>query len=137
MRFSPCFSKAIAVITAPALFVCISVQTVNAAMIATEDVAKSTAAADARARLHEFLDRQDVHNVLEAWGVNAEEAKRRVNSLTDVEVAGIAGRLDQMPAGSSTVGIIVGAILLVFFVLLITDLLGLTDVFPFIKSQRR
>jgi hypothetical protein len=34
------------------------------------------------------------------------------------------------------VGIIVGAILLVFFVLLITDLLGLTDVFPFVKKHR-
>jgi len=41
-----------------------------------------------------------------------------------------------MPAGGNVVGIVVGAILFVFLVLLLTDLLGLTDVFPFIKKKR-
>jgi hypothetical protein len=31
---------------------------------------------------------------------------------------------------------VVGAILIIFLVLLITDLLGLTDVFPFVKKSR-
>jgi hypothetical protein len=45
----------------------------------------------------------------------------------------IAGRLDQLPAGQSAVGAVVGAILIIFLVLLITDLLGLTNVFPFVR----
>jgi hypothetical protein len=44
--------------------------------------------------------------------------------------------IDNMPAGGSAVGIIVGAILIVFVILLITDLTGLTDVFPFVKKHR-
>jgi hypothetical protein len=41
-----------------------------------------------------------------------------------------------MPAGQGAIGVVVGAILIIFLVLLLTDLLGLTDVFPFVHSQR-
>jgi hypothetical protein len=59
-----------------------------------------------------------------------------VESLSDAEAVDVASRIDQLTAGGSAVGVIVGAILLVFLVLLITDLLGLTDVFPFVKKHR-
>jgi hypothetical protein len=45
----------------------------------------------------------------------------------------IAGQLDQLPAGQSAVGAVVGAIVIIFLVLLVTDLLGLTNVFPFVR----
>jgi hypothetical protein len=41
-----------------------------------------------------------------------------------------------MPAGGDGIGAVVVAILIVFLVLLITDLAGLTDVFPFVKKHR-
>jgi hypothetical protein len=43
-------------------------------------------------------------------------------------------KVDEMPAGQSTLGILVGAALIVFIVLLITDIAGFTDVFGFVKK---
>jgi hypothetical protein len=66
--------------------------------------------------------------------VNPEEAKARVDSLTDQEIAKIAARIDQLPAGGDGLGVIVGAAVLIFLVLLLTDILGITDIFPFVKK---
>lgn len=41
----------------------------------------------------------------------------------------MAEQLEQLPAGAS----VVGALLVVFIVLLVTDILGLTNVFPFTR----
>jgi hypothetical protein len=60
-------------------------------------------------------------------------ARARVAALTDEEAATLAGRIDQLPAGSSD---ILGILLVVFIVLLITDILGLTKIFPFTRSIR-
>lgn len=99
---------------------------VQAGMIGTGDLVQ-------RERIHEFLERADVQAQLRARGVDAEAAKARVAALTDAEVAQLAARIDELPAGG--IGVI-GAILVVFLVLLITDLLGLTKVFPFTRSAR-
>jgi hypothetical protein len=137
MRPSQSFSRLIAVILIPALLVCATAQSTVAAMVATERVvAETTAAADARGKVATFLDREDVRDVLERWDVDPAEAKARAAALTDAEAADLAARLDSMPAGGNSIGIIIGAILLVFFVLLITDLLGLTNIFPFINKNR-
>jgi hypothetical protein len=42
--------------------------------------------------------------------------------------------MGEMPAGGGAFGIIIGAALFVFIVLLITDMAGATDVFPFVKK---
>jgi hypothetical protein len=68
------------------------------------------------------------------WGINPDEAKARVDSLTDEEIENIASRMDQLPAGGDAFGVIVGAALIIFIVLLVTDILGLTDVFTFVKK---
>ncbi len=46
----------------------------------------------------------------------------------------IVARIDQLPAGGDGLGVIVGAAVLIFPVLLITDVLGVTDIFPFVKK---
>ena len=51
--------------------------------------------------------------------------------MSDDEVAQLAERIDSMPAGQGAVGAVIGAAVLIFIVLLITDLLGFTSVFPF------
>jgi hypothetical protein len=43
--------------------------------------------------------------------------------------------MDKLPAGGDGLGILVGAALIVFLVLLFTDIAGYTDVFPFVKHQ--
>ncbi len=108
----------------------------QAAMVTTDQVVAQSELAGDRERVVRFMAREDVRQQLKALGIDPDEAAQRANTLSDDEVRQIAGKLDELPAGQSAVGVIVGAILIVFLVLLITDLLGLTDVFPFVKSQR-
>ena len=105
----------------------------HAAMVSTDEILKQNKQNLDRERLTVLLDRSEVRKQLEDWGVKSEEAKAWIDSLTDREIAEIVTRIDQMPAGGSSLGILVGGALLVFFVLLATDILGYTDVFPFVK----
>jgi hypothetical protein len=105
----------------------------NAALVSTEQVLAQGEGAAERARVLAFLDRAEVREQIVALGVDPTEAAARVRALSDVQVREIAGQLDQLPAGQSAIGAVVGAILLIFLILLVTDLLGLTDVFPFVR----
>lgn len=107
---------------------------VRAAMVYTGDIIKQNQHDLSRKRINTFLDRSEVHKYLVDWGINPDEAKARVDSLTDEEIENIATRMDQLPAGGDAFGVIVGAALIVFVVLLVTDILGLTDVFTFVKK---
>lgn len=106
---------------------------VHAALIGTEQVV-SAASTQQRERIRVFLQRDDVRHALQQQGVDANAALARVGALTDDEVGLIAGKLDQLPAGGDW-GII-GAAVFVFVLLLITDILGLTKVFPFTRPVR-
>ena len=111
-------------------------QAALAALIPTEVAIESADAAKARENIKNFLSRQDAQSYLISKGINPDEAKARIDSLTDAEALTVSQHVENMPAGGNAVGIIVGAILLVFIILLITDLVGLTDVFPFVKKHR-
>jgi hypothetical protein len=104
----------------------------RAAIVTTDQIALQPANQAARERIRAFLDREDTRAQLEAKGVSAAEAQARVNLMTDDEVQVIAGKLDTLPAG----GDVLGVALTVFLVLLITDILGLTKVFPFTRPVR-
>jgi len=106
----------------------------HAAMVNTAEILKQNQHNLACKRINMFLDRSEVQKHLVAWGVNPEEAKTRVDSLTDQEIEKIAARIDQLPAGGGALGTIVGAALIIFIVLLFTDILGFTDVFSFVKK---
>lgn len=80
-----------------------------------------------------LIDRTDVRAQLESFGVNPADAKARVAAMSDDEAAQLAGKLEQLPAGSDAAGALIGAAVLIFIVLLITDILGVTKVFPFTK----
>ena len=107
------------------------VQTAQAAMIGTEQVAQARSADAARAQLNEAFARADVQTRLQALGVSASDAGERVAALTDDEALRLAGEIDKAPAGG-----IIEVILFVCFVLLVTDILGFTKVFPFTRSIR-
>ena len=85
-----------------------------------------------RGHVLSVLDRHEVRAGLEARGVSAAEVKARVAAMSDDEVAQLAGQLDSLPAGGDVLGIL----LTVFIVLLITDILGFTKIFPFTRSVR-
>jgi hypothetical protein len=106
----------------------------RAGMLATDTALKQTSAA--RERIATALERRDVRTQLQALGVNPADVGARVAALSDDEAAQLAARIDQLPAGGDGVGAVVGALVLIFIVLLITDILGLTHVFPFTKPIR-
>jgi hypothetical protein len=110
---------------------------VQAKMVTTDQVLEHADPASDRERVESFILRDDVQKQLVLLGINSEEAASRVASLSNEEIQQIAGRLDELPAGEGGVGVIVGAILIIFLVLLITDLLGLTDVFPFVNKKAK
>lgn len=101
---------------------------VQAAMLPTE-VALAT---PERAQIASFLDREEVRSQLQAHGVNPADVKARVAALTDAEVMQLAGQIESLPAGGDALGVIVT----IFLVLLITDILGFTKIFPFTRSIR-
>lgn len=109
-------------------------QQAQAAIVPTEALLANTATdpAAARERVQSFLGREDVRSALVQQGVDADAALGRVAAMSDAEVAQLAGRIDQAPAG----GDILGLVFTVFIVLLVTDILGLTKVFPFTRSVR-
>ena len=104
----------------------------HAGMIGTEAVVNAAQAQQNRERLHSALSRDDVQSQLLARGVDPVQIQARVDSLTDEEVQTLATNMDQLPAGGS----VVGALVLIFLVLLLTDLMGLTNIFPFVKHNR-
>ena len=128
-------SVAMLVIIALSTFSIISTPA-HAAMISTAEILKQNQNNNSRDRLHMFFNRSEVQKHLVAWGVNPEEAKARVDSLTDQEIKEMRVRIDKLPAGGDALGTIVGAALLIFLVLLLTDILGFTDIFPFVKSNK-
>jgi len=107
-----------------------------AVMIPTDTVMDGTKAQEARVYLKGLISRQEVQNYFISQGIDPFEAQKRVDSLSDSEAIELAEHAEQLPAGRGAVGIIIGAALVVFLVLLITDILGYTDVFPFVKSQK-
>src|SRR5919201_1514651 len=107
----------------------------QAGMLPTDTAIAGASAA--RDRVASLLERADVRNQLEALGVNPADVKVRVASLTDDEAAQLAARIDQLPAGADAAGALVGALVLIFIVLLITDILGVTHVFPFTRPISR
>lgn len=130
------FMRTIALLMAVVMFATSLPITVSrAAMVPTDQVVEVEARAADRARVMEFMTREDVRRQFEELGIDPDEAAQRARSLSDDEIGQLAGRLDQLPAGQGAVGIIVGALLVIFLVLLITDLLGLTNVFSFVKAQ--
>jgi hypothetical protein len=100
----------------------------QAGMVGTDAVVSSSGE---RERIATFLEREDVRQQLQAQGVRAQDVQARVAALTDEEAAQLAGRIDSLPAGG-----VLGVILLVFLILLVTDILGLTKVFPFTRTAR-
>jgi hypothetical protein len=105
----------------------------RAALVTTGQAIEAGVAGDERERVAAFLAREDVRVQMVALGVDPVEAVNRAAGLSDAEVRQIAGHLDRLPAGQSAVGAVIGAALFIFLVLLITDLLGLTNVFPFVR----
>jgi hypothetical protein len=118
-------------------FSCLSlvVVPVHASLVGTADILNVQENVDARQKVMRFLEREDVVKQLNALGVAKEEARSRVATMTAEEINLLSNHIDQMPAGGDALGFLVGVAFVAFVTLIITDIIGITDVFTFIKKR--
>ena len=112
------------------LIVCFGAASLPAPALAGIVGTEAALAGAQQERLAQLMDRADVQARLQALGVDPADARVRVAALSDEEAARLAAQIDELPAG----GDVVGAALIVFLVLLFTDVMGYTKVFPFTRS---
>lgn len=110
--------------------------TAQAQMIDTHTVIAGQEAVDKRAQVAYFLAREDVQEIMIEQGIDTVEAQKRLASLSTAELTEIAKSMEHLPAGGDGLSSLVGAAVFLFVVLLITDILGFTHVFPFVTHQR-
>lgn len=79
----------------------------------------------AQADIDGFLAREDVQDQLVALGVDIDDARLRIAALTDQELRQLQQHINDLPAGSNALAVL-GAL---FLVLLVLELLGVTNVF--------
>jgi len=101
----------------------------QAAMISNDHVINHAQHNSERTELLQTINRADVKEQLFNMGVNAEDIESRIKLMTHEEIAQLNQQIDELPAG----GDVLGVILIVFIVFVITDVIGATDIFPFIK----
>lgn len=106
----------------------------QAAMIGNDTLIAQSQHELGKQQLLAELERAEVHDKLVAMGVDIEDAKERINQMSEQELASLAADFDEMPAGGTG---IIGALLVVFVVLVITDMLGATNVFSFVHNINR
>jgi hypothetical protein len=112
-------------------------QAALAALVGTETVLDSAHVQNAREAIRSLMAREDIQAALIERGIDPQEARARAEALSDAEAVRLADSIERLPAGGvSAFGIVIGTLLLVFLILLITDILGYTHVFPFTKKHR-
>ena len=75
-----------------------------------------------------FVDSAEVQSKLIELGVSPSEAKQRIANMTNQELEALNNEINEMPAGG-----IVSTIVTVLVVVAVLDLMGITDVYPFIR----
>ena len=105
----------------------------QAAMIGTDRIVNPAQAGPAADRLQRLLDQAAARQQLQALGVNPELVRERIDSLSETELARINQGMENLNAGGDGV---LGVLLVIFIVFVITDVIGATDIFPFIHPVR-
>jgi hypothetical protein len=116
-----------------AMLVLMPMMSAQAAMIGTDQIIDQTDYSLTREKLLQFLDREAAQKQLQAWGVSPGWIKERVNKLTDMELARINQETGNLNAGGDS---ILGVLLIIFIVFVITDVIGATNIFPFIHPVK-
>lgn len=116
------------------LSVTLFTQVTSAQIVSTGVILDQSTAVSSKEKLIQTISREDVAKKFQELGVDAKAIEARIASLTDEEASKIALQIDTLPAGADAGMSIIGAIVFIFVVLLITDILGVTKVFNFTKS---
>lgn len=105
---------------------------VSTGMLTTGEVLVGETRAEHRSSVLRALDREDAAQALTRLGVSAEHLVERLDRLTDAELASLAHQSDSLPTGESAVG----ALVFILVLLIVLDILGVTNVFPGIRGAR-
>ncbi|MDJ0722968.1 MAG: PA2779 family protein [Desulfobacterales bacterium] len=105
----------------------------QAALVTTAQTMQASENEVVRARLHVLLARADVSERLESWGVDPAEARARVDTLTAEELEELAAHMEELPAGSGSLAVVAVVLLIAFLVILLTDIMGYTNIFTFTR----
>lgn len=97
----------------------------SAAVISTQEALSAQQRAMAEADVRNRMARDDVRQAMLRMGVAPAQADARVAALGDAELRQLQGQLDRLPAGGDALAVIG----VVFLVLLILELVGVTNVF--------
>jgi hypothetical protein len=97
-----------------------------AGMVTNHDLQKSEQATQRLNAINNMITRTDIRDALITHGVSPDEVMERVNHMSDAELAALHNKLDQIPVGQGALE----TVLLVFIILILLDLTGVTDIFP-------
>ena len=104
----------------------------NAAVFSSEQVIAKQQFNFNKQQVLSFVDSAEVQNKLIELGVSPADAKQRIANMTAEELNALNTQINDMPAGG-----VVGAIVTVLAIIALLDLLGVTDVYPFINPISR
>ena len=124
MRISALLSMPLALVLTAFVATVAVTGDVEASVITTDQYTEANAPTPT-ARVNRFLARDDVRAQLERFGVDPDDASARVATMTPEELAAIDRRIGDLPAG----GDVVAVIGIVFIVLLVLELVGVTNIF--------
>ena len=110
-------------------------QSVSAAMVGTETIINAHRGQTPRDDLNQFLARKEIQAALISQGIDPQEAQDRIDNLSDGEIAKWVHEMDRMHAAGGFLESFIVIAFLTFLILLITDISGYTDVFPFVKKH--
>lgn len=110
-------------------FFAASVNSAYADVIPSDNVIAEQQRLYNKQQILDMVDSQQVHDQLIALGVSPADARNRIANMTDAELAEFQRQMDELPAGQG----VVSAIVTVLVVIALLDVLGVTDVYPFIR----
>jgi hypothetical protein len=116
-----------------ALLMLMPVMSVQAGMLDTDTLITTGQSQQSIAGLQQLLEHADAQRQLLALGVSPDQVRERVASLSDSELARINQGIDTLNAGGDSV---LGVLLIIFIVFVITDVIGATNIFPFIHPVK-
>ncbi|HEY9202222.1 MAG TPA: DUF6627 family protein [Gammaproteobacteria bacterium] len=106
----------------------LSLGTSQAAMVSNQQIIYAAEQTDARQTLLQTLKRDEVQQQLLSLGVSPADVESRIQHMSHAEISQLNQKIDELPAGSG----VLGAVVFIFVVFVITDVIGATDIFPFI-----
>ncbi len=122
----------IVTLTLSLLLICAPISQAQAAIIANAQLIDQVQQANDKDVLLQTINRVDVQEQLLGMGVNTAELENRISQMTQQEIAQLNQQINDLPAGGDVLGIIV----LIFIIFIITDVIGATDIFPFIHPVK-